>query len=66
MKLIDLWNVADGQKIFINKGYGYDEVMDGPGFPVVNRKDASDMVVEFVRPETYPMYGNVLEIVLAE
>lgn len=66
MKLIDLWKVADGQKIFIKKGDRYYGVLDGPGFPVVNQKDASDLVIEYVRPENYSMYGNVIEIELKE
>ena len=66
MKLIDLWKVADGQKIFIKRGFGYDAVMDGPGFPVVNQEDASDRVIEYIRIAHYAMYGDVLEIELKE
>lgn len=66
MKLIDLWKVADGQKIFIKRDFGYGAVMDGPGFPVVNQEDASDLVIRHVRIAHYAMYGDVLEIDLKE
>ena len=40
MRLIDLWRVTDGQKMFIKNDRLYTEVMDGPGYPVVDGKKA--------------------------
>ena len=62
MRLIDLWSVTDGQKMFIKNDRLYTEVMDGPGYPVVDGKKASDLVVDHVSAVSYPMYGNVIEI----
>lgn len=62
MKLIELWNVSDGEALFLLADGTFVPVLDGPGFPVVNGKDVSDVVVRRIRPTTYPLFGNVLEI----
>ena len=67
MKLFDLWKLGDASpfKMFIKSDNGVKEVLDGPGFPVVDGRDASGLEVVSMRPASYPMYGNVLEVVLA-
>lgn len=66
MKLVDLWKLGDLTpfKMFIKSDAGVKEVLDGPGFPVVDGRDASDLEVKSMRPASYPMYGNVLEVFL--
>jgi hypothetical protein len=65
MKLIDLWKLGDLApfKMFIKCDDNRKEVLDGPGFPVVDGRDASDLEIESIRPAAYPMYGPVLEVV---
>ena len=65
MKLIDLWKAADAVKMFIRTDSGLVEILDGPGYPVVNGQDASIMDVVRIKPASYPMHGNVLEVSLA-
>lgn len=62
MKLIELWNVSDGVPLFLNIDHKHIEVEDGPGFPVVNGADVSDLIVTRIRPTDYPLFGNVIEI----
>lgn len=67
MKLLDLWKVADGQRMFIVvENVRRDHVLDGPGFPVVNGCDASNQIVRNIKPAHYPTYGNVLEVFLSD
>lgn len=68
MKLFDLWKLGDTApfKMFIKTETGkVKEVLDGPGWPVVDGKNASDLEVKAIRPAAYPMHGNVIEIVPA-
>lgn len=71
MKLYDIWKLGDDSpfKMFIVSGVAsgteHTEVLDGPGFPVVDGKDASNLEVSAIKPAHYQMYGNVLEVTLA-
>ena len=62
MKLVELWNVTDGVPLFLSVDEKFVEVLDGPGYPVVNGSDVSDLIVQWILPTTYPTYGSVLEI----
>ena len=66
MKLYDLWKLGDASpfKMFVKSDDGVKEVLDGPGFPVVDGSDASGLEVKSMRPAAYSMYGAVLEVVL--
>ena len=67
MKLFDLWKLGDSTpfKMFIKSDTGTKEVLDGPGYPVVDGRNASDIEIKSMRPANYSMRGPVLEVVPA-
>lgn len=67
MKLIDLWKLNDcpPAPMFIRFGTRSIEILDGPGYPVVNGRNASNMEISRVAPAQYSMRGNVLVVTMA-
>lgn len=63
MKLLDLWNVTDGESLFLMTDDKRIEILDGPGYPVANGVDVSDLVVLRIRSTIYPLYGCVIEVI---